>query len=81
MWTSVVLGVAVVILSIIEGIDEGKGQWEYWAVGIAGLAAVIAPFVFGFSTLTWAMWVMVALGLLMLFVSGYEVFTEQTTTQ
>jgi hypothetical protein len=79
MWTSIGLGAVVVILSAIEAVDETKGRWEYWLAGIAGLAAVIAPFVFGFSTITWALWVSVAFGLLILLISGYEIFAEQTT--
>jgi hypothetical protein len=43
-------------------------------VGLAGLAAVIAPFIFGFTAITWALWTCIAIGLVALIVSGYEVF-------
>lgn len=79
MWTSIVLGVVVVVLSAIEAMDESKQTWEYWVAGGAGLVAVIAPFVFGFSTIAWALWVTIVIGFLILLISGYEVYVEQTT--
>jgi uncharacterized membrane protein len=78
MWTGVILGVVVVVLSVLEAMDESKSKWEYWAAGIAGLAAIVAPFVFGFSSITWALWITVGIGLLILLVAGYEVFAEQS---
>jgi hypothetical protein len=81
LWTSIVLGVAVIVLSGLEVVDQSKRKWEYWAAGVAGLVAIIAPFVFGFSTVTWALWVTVGFGFLILLVSGYEVFTEQTSAR
>lgn len=81
MWTSIVLGVVVAILSLIEAMDERAHKWENWAVGAAGLLAIIAPFAFGFTTLTMAMWVTIGFGLLVLLIAGYEVFTEQTSVQ
>jgi bacteriorhodopsin len=81
MWTSVVLGAVVVVLSAIEAMDTGRQTWEYWGAGAAGLLAVIAPFAFGFSAITWALWVTVGFGFLILLISGYEVFTVETTTR
>lgn len=79
MWTSIVIGAVIVILSALEGMDSTKRTWEYWAAAVAGLIAIAAPFVFGFSTITMAMWATVGIGLVVLLVSGYEVFAEQTT--
>lgn len=42
--------------------------------GIAGLLAVIAPFVFGFTTLTVALWTFFILGAAIVILAGYEVF-------
>ncbi|HXF61917.1 MAG TPA: SPW repeat protein [Caldilineaceae bacterium] len=74
MWTSIVLGLVVVLASLFEATDTKKAKWEYWVAGIAGLLAVIAPFVFGFGVITMAVWSMVILGALILILSGYEVF-------
>ncbi len=81
MWTSIVLGVVVIVLSALEAIDEHARKWEYWALGAAGVLAVIAPFVFGFTTITYAFWIMIGFGVLMILISGYEVFTEQATAR
>lgn len=74
MWTSVVLGIVVVAASILEGMDVKQAKWEWWVAGLAGALAVIAPFVFGFTTLTMALWTLVILGVVVLVLAGYEVF-------
>jgi len=81
MWTGVILGIVVLAASIFEALDESHAKWEWWIAGIAGLLAVIAPFVFGFSTLATALWVTIVLGIVVLVAAGYEVFfVEQPTT-
>jgi hypothetical protein len=80
MWTSIGLGAVVIVLSALEAFEVNKQKWEYWVAGAVGLLAVIAPFVLGFSTITWAMWATVGFGALIILISGYEVFTEQVTT-
>lgn len=74
MWTSVVLGIVVAVVSIWEAMDVKHAKWEWWVVGIAGVLAVLAPFVFGFNTLTMALWTFVVLGFLAVILAGYEVF-------
>ena len=74
LWTSVVLGVIVALASLYEAMDEAKAKWEWWVVGIAGILAAIAPFVFGFTLTTTALWTIIALGAIMFVVAGYEVF-------
>lgn len=74
MWTSIVLGLIVALVSFYEAMDESKAKWEWWVVGIAGILAVIAPFVFGFTLTTIALWTFIALGAIVFIVAGYEVF-------
>jgi hypothetical protein len=74
MWTSIILGAVVLLASLFEGMDINKAKWEWWVVGVAGILAVIAPFVFGFNTLVMALWTFIALGVVMLLLAGYEVF-------
>ncbi len=76
LWTSIILGLVVLLVSIYEAFDRNLGRWEYWIAGLAGLLAIIAPFVLGFTTLVMAVWTSVVLGLIMLVLSGYEVFVE-----
>ncbi len=81
LWTSIGLGVIVTVLSVIEAVDRSGETWEYWVAGAVGLLAVIAPFALGFNTITWAMWVTVGFGFLVVLISAYEIFTEQLTAQ
>ncbi|GIV76287.1 SPW repeat protein [Litorilinea aerophila] len=74
MWTSVVLGVIVLLASLYEAIDKEKAKWEYWVAGVAGLLAIIAPFALGFSAMTSALWTTVILGAILLILAGYELF-------
>jgi bacteriorhodopsin len=80
MWTGIILGVVVLAASIFEALDESKAKWEWWVAGIAGLVAVIAPFVLSFSTMATALWTMIVLGIVVLVVAGYEVFLVQQPT-
>jgi hypothetical protein len=80
LWTSIVLGAVVLLASAIEGADLNKSQWEYWVVGLAGILAVIAPFVFGFGALTMAVWTVMALGAAFLILAAYEVLWVSPTT-
>ncbi len=74
MWTSITLGAVVAVASLLEGMDADKAKWEYWLAGIAGVAAVIAPFVLGFTTVTMALWTTIILGVIVTILAGYEVF-------
>jgi len=78
LWSSIILGVIVVVASGIQGLVHDVTKWEYWVAGIAGLLAVVAPFVLHFNTLTTALWASVILGAVMAILSGYEVFATQS---
>jgi hypothetical protein len=77
MWTSIILGLVVMAASIYEAMDAAKAKWEWWVVGIAGVLVVIAPFVFGLTLTTMALWTIIALGAILFIVAGYEVFFAQ----
>lgn len=80
LWASLVLGAIVVLASAYKIGDKGAGNWEYWVVGIAGLLAVIAPFVLGFSALAAATWTTVILGAVVAVLAGYEVLFVRPQT-
>lgn len=69
LWISLVIGAATVVLSWAEGIQTQERQWEDWAVVVLGIAAIVAPFVFGFSAVS-AMWTLVVGGGLMAMAAG-----------
>jgi hypothetical protein len=78
MWTSVIVGAVVVVVSLYKALMRDNTQyWEYWIAGLAGLVAIAAPFVLGFTALTAALWTCIAIGVVVAVVSGYEVFFVQ----
>lgn len=70
LWTSLLVGGATVLVSVIEAAQNDKKNWEYWTVGILGLLTVTAPFMFGFSGLTNARWTSIVVGLLITLFAG-----------
>ncbi len=81
LWTSVILGAAVVIVSVIKALVQDAAQWEYWLIGLLGILAIIAPFVLGFSNLTRPEWTNIILGALAIIFSAYQVFYAHQSTQ
>lgn len=77
LWTSVVLGAVMVVVSGYKAWVQDRTTWEYWVAGIAGLLAVLAPFILGFTTLVLAMWTSIVLGAVVAILAGYEVFFVQ----
>ena len=43
------------LASAYKGLVHGEEKWEYYVAGLAGLVAIIAPFILGFTALamTW----------------------------
>lgn len=81
LWTSVIVGAATVVVSLIEGAQADHEAWEYWAAGILGVVAIIAPFVLGFSVFATAMWSTVILGALIAIFSGIKLGSGGFRTQ
>jgi hypothetical protein len=75
LWTSFIVGGATIVVSLIEAARADKEQWEYWAAGILGLIAIIAPFIFGFGTNISAMWTSLVIGALIAIFAGSRLFT------
>lgn len=77
MWTSLILGALVMLISVFEGASEDKDRWEYWVGAIIGLGAIAAPFVLGFGQVIEAMWTSVGIGLLLALIAGSKLYTGQ----
>ena len=75
LWTSLILGAATIIVSIVEAAQGNRQQWEYWTAGVLGLIAIVAPFVFGFGNFANAMWSSDVLGILLAIFAGSKAFT------
>lgn len=76
LWTSLIVGAGVLLVSTVEGVVTKPGKWEYWVAGIMGLIALLAPFIFGFSSITGAFWASILAGVVLMFVSGIEVYSN-----
>ncbi len=64
LWTSLLIGAGVVLVSAFEAVEKDKDPIEYWLAGILGLAAIGAPFVLSYTEATTAMWATIIAGTL-----------------
>ncbi|MCB0211534.1 MAG: SPW repeat protein [Anaerolineae bacterium] len=80
LWTSIILGLVVVAVSFYKAFTKDTARWEYSVAATVGLIAVFAPFIFGFSTLTIAMWATIILGALIALTAGYLGFFAHPQT-
>lgn len=78
LWASLVLGAILVVASVLEGFAKDKDSWEYWIAGIAGVGAILAPFVLGFSALATALWTMVVVGIVTVIAAGTRLYQGGT---
>ncbi|HYK08977.1 MAG TPA: SPW repeat protein [Candidatus Eisenbacteria bacterium] len=77
LWTSMAVGGITLIVSIVEGLQADRQLWEYWIAGILGIVAIFAPFIFGFSNFTSAVWSSITLGVLLVLFAGTKLFSGQ----
>jgi uncharacterized membrane protein len=77
LWTSLILGGAVMVVSYLEAAALDSDRWEYWVATITGIAAMVAPFALGFRSLPSAFWTSIAIGLLLAIVAGYRLYSDQ----
>lgn len=79
LWCCVILGAVMVIASLIEGLMQDDTPWEYWIIGLAGLAAIIAPFVaqYNGAEQRTQMWASFILGLLAVLLAAFEIFIDR----
>lgn len=77
LWTSIGVGLVLIVSAVFEAAAEDKEAWEYWVAGIVGLAAVAAPFVLNFGALTVAVWTLVIIGVIAIVTSGAKLFPGQ----
>lgn len=78
LWTSLAVGAVLVVASIFEGIAADREKWEYWVAGAAGVGAVLAPFVFGFSAMSVALWTLVIIGIVTVLAAWTKLYPGQT---
>src|SRR3970040_471289 len=73
MATSIILGRIIAMLSAFKGfLPDGRYSWDYWIGSLAGIAAVVAPNLLGFSDHTAALWSSVVIGAAVAVLSAYQ---------
>lgn len=77
LWTSLLLGGAVVVISYMEAVAGDTQRWEYWVAIVLGAGAIIAPFILGFGTHMTALWVSIAVGLMLAAVAGSKLYYDR----
>lgn len=78
LWTSIIIGAVLVITSVLEGFAADRERWEYWVAGGAGLVAILAPFVLGFSALASALWTLIIVGAVAILASWTKLYPRRT---
>lgn len=73
-WTSVIVGIGVVAVSIVEAAAHDREAWEYWVAGLLGITALLAPFIFQFNGISEALWTSVIGGGLLAVFAGSRLF-------
>ena len=63
LWSNLILGAIVVIVSAIKGFIPDRTRWEYWLAALMGLLAIVAPFVLHFTVAATALWTSIILGI------------------
>ena len=75
LWASIILGAIVWAVSFFgEATMAEAKRWMYWVMGLAGVGAFIAPFVFGYTDHAQPLWAGLILGALLALVDGYKAF-------
>jgi len=65
---------AIVIGALALGAIGAFHEWEEWVSLVAGLWVAASPWVLGFTAIIFAMWVHVALGLLVAAAAAWEIW-------
>jgi hypothetical protein len=76
-WSSIILGVVIALASGYKALIKDAARWEDWVDVVAGVIAVLVPFVFGFSALATALWAFIVLGVIVAGLSGYRLYTTR----
>ncbi len=79
--TCMILGLVVALPASTKAVTEDEGRWEIVVPGIAGVLAVLAPFVLGFGRQPTATWSSIALGVLVVALAGRGYFVCRLTGQ
>jgi hypothetical protein len=77
LWGSIAVGAVIAIASGYKAYTKAADRWEDWVDIIAGVIAILLPFLFSFSMLATALWTCVVLGVIVVAVAGYDLYTAR----
>jgi hypothetical protein len=77
LWSSIVVGAVIAIASGYKAYTNAADRWEDWVDVVAGVIAILLPFVFGFSAVTTALWTYIVLGVIVVAVAGYDLYATR----
>ena len=75
VWTSLLIGAAVAVVSGVEALRKETERWEYIAAVILGIAGILAPFVLNYTSHTQALWSSIMIGALITITAGSKLYT------
>lgn len=76
--SDVILGFFTIFMSMHRSIPSDESRWMFLFSGMLGLAAIAAPFVFSYTSITSAMTNNIIVGALIFLVSAWGYMTMQT---
>ncbi len=79
--TSIILGLAVALPAGYRAVTGDEARWELWVVGTAGVLAMVAPFLVGFTSDGAAKWAHAYVGSVVGCVAWVELFIESVMGQ
>ncbi len=81
LWTCIILGAVVAVAAGYQAVAKDDAKWEFVVTGIAGLLAVLNPFIFGFSNNPTATWTSAILGAAVAVLAGWNYFQTSETAK
>lgn len=78
LWTSLIVGGILLISSIWEGFAADREKWEYWLAGLAGVGAILSPFVLGFAGISSALWTLLIIGVIAVVAAWRKLYPGRT---
>ncbi len=81
MWTCIALGVVVAVTAGYKAVAKDNGRCEDLVAGLAGILAVVAPFILGFDNDPAATWTSIILGLGVAVLAGWHYFQSTRATK
>lgn len=82
LWVNLILGVLILVISAVAlSTNWPESRWPQWLLAVGGLVAVVAPFIFGYSGVSAALWTDVVLGVLLMVIGGAYAMRAQPTAR